>query len=163
MYADFLDISQEVQQALREGKPVVALESVMVACGLPHPTNLEAGRKCEQILRDAGVVPATIAMLGGRIKVGLSDAELEYIGQPGKKIFKSSRLDLPVLAARKADAATTVCATMYAAHLAGRLAALAASIAARKRRWIFPRIWKSWPIRRSWWSAPARRRSSILA
>ena len=57
MYADFLDISQEVQQALREGKPVVALESVMVACGLPHPTNLEAGRKCEQILRDAGVVP----------------------------------------------------------------------------------------------------------
>ncbi len=119
MYADFLDISQEVQQALREGKPVVALESVMVACGLPHPTNLEAGRKCEQILRDAGVVPATIAMLGGRIKVGLSDAELEYIGQPGKKIFKSSRLDLPVLAARKADAATTVCATMYAAHLAG--------------------------------------------
>ena len=119
MHMDFLDIAPEVQHALREGAPVVALESVMVACGLPYPTNLEAGRKCEQILRDAGVVPATVAMLGGRIKVGLSDEELEYIGKPGKKIAKSSRLDLPVLAACKADAATTVCATMFAAHLAG--------------------------------------------
>ena len=115
----YLDVAQEVAQALAEGKPVVALESTIISHGMPYPKNVETALLVEQTLRDNGAVPATIAVIGGRLKAGLSREEIEYLGKTGRGVAKASRRDLPALVARKADGATTVATTMIIAHMAG--------------------------------------------
>ena len=101
------------------GKPVVALESTIISHGMPYPQNVETALKVEQIIRDNGAVPATIAILGGRLKAGLTAEEIEYLGKKGQDVTKASRRDLAVLVSRKADGATTVTTTMIIAHMAG--------------------------------------------
>ena len=115
----YLDVVPEVAAAVAEGKPVVALESTIISHGMPYPQNVETALKVEQIIRDCGAVPATIAILGGRLKAGLSHEEIEYLGKKGQDVTKASRRDLAVLVARKADGATTVTTTMMIAHMAG--------------------------------------------
>ena len=115
----YLDISPEVKAALEAGKPVVALESTIISHGMPYPKNVETALMVEQTLRDNGAVPATIAVIGGRLKAGLSKEEIEYLGKTGRGVAKASRRDLPALVARGADGATTVTTTMIIAHMAG--------------------------------------------
>ena len=115
----YLDIAPEVAAALAEGKPVVALESTIISHGMPYPKNVETALEVEKIIRDNGAVPATIAIIGGRLKAGLSAQEIEYFGKKGGEIAKASRRDLPVLIARGQDGACTVTTTMMIAHLAG--------------------------------------------
>ena len=115
----YLDISPEVRKALDEGRPVVALESTIISHGMPYPRNVETALMVEQTIRDNGAVPATIAVIGGRLKAGLSPEEIEYLGKTGRGIAKASRRDLPALVARGADGATTVTTTMIIAHMAG--------------------------------------------
>ena len=115
----YLDVNPAVAQALAEGKPVVALESTIISHGMPYPQNVETALKVEQIIRDNGAVPATIAILGGRLKAGLTAEEIEYLGKKGQKVTKASRRDLSVLVAQGADGATTVATTMMIAHMAG--------------------------------------------
>lgn len=115
----FLDISPEVQQALDEGKPVVALESTIISHGMPYPQNKETALKVEQIIRDNGAIPVTIAVIGGRLRVGLSPEEIDYLGKKGHDVTKASRRDLAVLCSRGMDGATTVTTTMIIAHMAG--------------------------------------------
>ena len=115
----YLDISPEVSAALAEGKPVVALESTIISHGMPYPQNVETALKVESIIRDNGAVPATIAIIGGRLKAGLTPEEIEYFGKKGPEIAKASRRDLPVLVARGQDGACTVTTTMMIAHMAG--------------------------------------------
>ena len=115
----FLDVNPEVAQALAEGKPVVALESTIISHGMPYPQNVETALAVEKIIRDNGAVPATIAVIGGRLKAGLSAEEIEYFGKKGQAIHKASRRDLAVLCARGEDGATTVTTTMIIAHMAG--------------------------------------------
>ena len=112
-------ISAEVMEALRDGLGVVALESTLIAHGLPWPDNLDVARRCEQVVRDAGAVPATVAVLGGQIRVGLDAAELERLARPGAGVLKASRRDLAWAVARGLDAATTVSATLRVARGAG--------------------------------------------
>ena len=114
-----LDISPEVKAALDAGKPVVALESTIISHGMPYPKNVETALLVEQTIRDNGATPATIAVIGGRLKAGLSREEIEYLGKTGRGVAKASRRDLPALVARKADGATTVATTMIIAHMAG--------------------------------------------
>ena len=115
----YLDISPEVKKALDEGRPVVALESTIISHGMPYPKNVETALLVEQTIRDNGAVPATIAVIGGRLKAGLSYEEIEYLGKTGRGVAKASRRDLPALVARGADGATTVTTTMIIAHMAG--------------------------------------------
>ena len=115
----YLDISPEVKAALDEGRPVVALESTIISHGMPYPKNVETALLVEQTIRDNGAVPATIAVIGGRLKAGLSRDEIEYLGKTGRGVAKASRRDLPALVARGADGATTVTTTMIIAHMAG--------------------------------------------
>ena len=115
----YLDIAPEVAQALAAGKPVVALESTIISHGMPYPKNVETALAVEKIIRENGAVPATIAIIGGRLKAGLSAGEIEYFGRKGMAITKASRRDLPVLIARGEDGATTVTTTMMIAHMAG--------------------------------------------
>ena len=115
----YLDISPEVAEALAAGKPVVALESTIISHGMPYPRNVETALLVEQTIRENGAVPATIAIIGGRLKAGLSKDEIEYLGKAGTKVAKASRRDIAVLVARKADGATTVTTTMMIAHMAG--------------------------------------------
>lgn len=115
----YLEISDEVDKALREGRPVVALESTIISHGMPYPQNVETAMAVEQTIRDAGAVPATIAIIGGKLKAGCSRDEIEYLGKKGQTVTKASRRDLPVLIARKADGATTVATTMIIAAMAG--------------------------------------------
>jgi len=115
----YLDIAPEVKKALDEGKPVVALESTIISHGMPYPRNVETALMVEQMVRDNGAVPATIAIIGGRLKAGLSHEEIEYLGKTGRGVTKASRRDLPALIARGADGATTVTTTMIIAHMAG--------------------------------------------
>lgn len=119
MMNQYLDISPEVQQALAEGRPVVALESTIISHGMPYPKNVETAMLVEQTIRENGAVPATIAILGGRLKAGLSPEEIEYLGKSGRDVAKVSRRDLPMIVARGADGATTVTTTMIIAHMAG--------------------------------------------
>lgn len=114
-----LDISPEVAEALAQGRPVVALESTIISHGMPYPKNVQTALMVEQTIRDNGAVPATIAVIGGRLKAGLSKDEIEYLGKTGRGVAKASRRDLPALVARKADGATTVTTTMIIAHMAG--------------------------------------------
>jgi pseudouridine-5'-phosphate glycosidase len=115
----YLSISAEVQQALNEGKPVVALESTIISHGMPYPQNVETALRVEQTIRDNGAVPATIAIIGGKLKAGCTPEEIEYLGKKGQAVTKASRRDLPVLIARGEDGATTVTTTMIIAAMAG--------------------------------------------
>lgn len=115
----YLDISPEVKAALEAGKPVVALESTIISHGMPYPKNVETAFLVEQTVRENGAVPATIAVIGGRLKAGLSHDEIEHLGKAGRNVAKASRRDLPALVARGADGATTVTTTMIIAHMAG--------------------------------------------
>jgi len=115
----YLDVAPEVAQALAAGKPVVALESTIISHGMPYPQNVETALAVESIIRENGAVPATIAIIGGRLKAGLSKEEIEHLGKKGPEVTKASRRDLPVLVARGQDGATTVTTTMIIAHMAG--------------------------------------------
>jgi len=116
---NYLEISPEVQAALAEGRPVVALESTIISHGMPYPQNVETAMNVEKIVRENGAVPATIAIIGGKLKAGLSADEIEYLGKKGYDVTKASRRDLPVLVARGEDGATTVATTMIIAAMAG--------------------------------------------
>jgi pseudouridine-5'-phosphate glycosidase len=118
VYQQYLEIHPEVQQALAAGKPVVALESTIISHGMPYPENIETARRVEGIVREHGAVPATIGILHGKLKVGLTDEELEYMGK-GQDILKVSRRDLPFIVAKQLNGATTVASTMIIAALAG--------------------------------------------
>ncbi|MBE6975126.1 MAG: pseudouridine-5'-phosphate glycosidase [Ruminococcaceae bacterium] len=115
----YLDIHPEVAAALAEGRPVVVLESTIISHGMPYPQNVETALNVERIIRENGAVPATVAIIGGRLKAGLSAEEIEYFGKKGQAIHKASRRDLAVLCARGEDGATTVATTMIIAHMAG--------------------------------------------
>lgn len=116
---DYLDMSTEVAAALRAGQPVVALESTIISHGMPYPDNVDTALDVEDAVRTGGALPATIAIVGGRLKVGLSPDEIRHIGQRGSDVIKCSRRDLPLVVARKQDGATTVAATMIIAAMAG--------------------------------------------
>ena len=118
MYNDYLDVSQEVALAIDEGRPVVALESTIIAHGMPYPKNVETALAVEKVIRDNGAIPATIGILGGRIKVGLTKEEIEYMAH-AENVMKVSRRDFPLVISGKMDGATTVAGTMIAAHMAG--------------------------------------------
>lgn len=115
----YLDIAPEVKEALDAGRPLVALESTIISHGMPYPKNVETALLVEQTVRDNGAVPATIAVIGGRLKAGLSQEEIEHLGKSGRAVTKASRRDLPALVARGVDGATTVTTTMIIAHMAG--------------------------------------------
>lgn len=114
----FLQFSPEVDAARAAGKPIVALESTIISHGMPYPQNVQTAREVEQVIRDAGAVPATIAIIDGRICVGLSGEQLELLGQ-SRDAMKVSRRDLAYVLATKKLGATTVAATMISAQLAG--------------------------------------------
>ena len=114
-----LSLSPAVQAALLNGAPVVALESTIISHGMPYPQNVETALRVEETVRQAGAIPATIAVIGGKLKAGLTADEIEYLGRKGPAVTKASRRDLPVLVACGADGATTVATTMIIAHLAG--------------------------------------------
>ncbi|MDY7028742.1 MAG: pseudouridine-5'-phosphate glycosidase [Spirochaetota bacterium] len=113
-----LDIRPEVQDALTKRRPVVALESTIISHGMPYPENIRTAKSLEDAVRSRGAVPATIAVIGGRLKIGLSSEQIEHLGR-ADNIRKASRRDLPLAVARGFDAATTVAATMICADLAG--------------------------------------------
>ena len=115
----YLDIAPEVKAALDAGKPVVALESTIISHGMPYPQNVETALNVEKIIRENGAVPATIAIIGGRLKAGLSKDEIEYLGKTGYDVTKASRRDLPVIVSKGMDGATTVTTTMIIAAMAG--------------------------------------------
>lgn len=115
----YLDVSEEVAKAVAANKPVVALESTIISHGMPYPQNVETALKVEQVIRENGAVPATIAIIGGRLKAGLTREEIEHLGKTGYDVPKVSRRDLPVIIARGMDGATTVTTTMIIAALAG--------------------------------------------
>ena len=115
----YLAVNPEVAAAIAAGTPVVALESTIISHGMPYPQNVETALNGERIIRENGAVPATIAIIGGRLKAGLTAEEIEYFGKKGQAIHKASRRDLAVLCARGEDGATTVTTTMIIAHMAG--------------------------------------------
>lgn len=117
--AKYLEISKEVKEALENNKPVVALESTIISHGMPYPQNVETALKVEEIVRENGAVPATIAILNGKLKVGLSKEEVDYLGKKGLEVTKASRRDIPAILASEDDGATTVASTMIIAALAG--------------------------------------------
>lgn len=117
--ADYLDVAPDVRSALQSGRAVVALESTIISHGMPYPRNVETASLLEEQVRAGGAVPATIAILGGRLKVGLTAEEIQTLGQRGQEIIKCSSRDLPFIVARQLDGATTVAATMIIAAMAG--------------------------------------------
>jgi pseudouridine-5'-phosphate glycosidase len=118
MLEKYLDIKPEIKQSLAENKPVVALESTIIAHGMPYPQNVETARRCEQIIRENGAIPATIGIINGVLKVGLSAEELEIMGK-SPNMMKVSRRDIPLVVAQKNHGATTVASTMIIANMAG--------------------------------------------
>ena len=114
----WMDVSEEIQNSIKENGPVVALESTIISHGMPFPQNLETALEVERIIRKEGVIPATIAVLEGRIKIGLSNLELEQFAQRTKTVKVSSR-DLPLALSQKQDGGTTVAASMICASMAG--------------------------------------------
>lgn len=118
MLEKYMEIKKEVKKALDENKAVVALESTIIAHGMPYPKNVETALEAERIIRDRGAIPATIAILDGKIKVGLSKEEIEYLGK-AENVSKVSRRDLPFIAAKGLNGATTVASTMIVAKMAG--------------------------------------------
>jgi pseudouridylate synthase len=117
--ADLLDFSPEVAEARSARKPIVALESTIITHGMPYPRNIETARAVEAAAREMGAVPATIAVIDGRLRVGLDGEEIERLGQLSGGVVKASRRDLAPVAARKGSAGTTVAATMFIAGLSG--------------------------------------------
>ncbi len=114
----YLDIKPEVKEALDEGKPVVALESTIISHGMPYPKNVETALAVEEVIRKNGAVPATVGIIKGRIKVGLTEDEVEYMAK-APNVLKVSRRDYPLVIAKELDGATTVAGTMIAAYMAG--------------------------------------------
>lgn len=114
----YLDIKEEVKHALEQNLPVVALESTIISHGMPYPQNVEMAKKCEEIIRENGAVPATIAIINGRIKVGLTDEDLNLLAT-SKNVAKVSRRDLAKVISTKQIGATTVASTMICANMAG--------------------------------------------
>lgn len=114
----YLDLSEEVRKAIEDQRPIVALESTIISHGMPYPQNVETALKVEEIIREHGAVPATIGIIGGRLKAGLTSEEIDYMGR-AKNIAKVSRRDIPYLIAHKRDGATTVASTMIIASMAG--------------------------------------------
>ena len=119
MNSEYLDINSNIKKALAGKRPVVALESTIISHGMPYPQNLQTALKVEEIVRSNGAIPATIAIIDGKFKVGLSEVEIEYLSKSGEKIVKASRRDVPYLISQKVDGATTVASTMIGAHMAG--------------------------------------------
>ena len=117
--SSLFDIAPEVAAALQQGTAVVALESTIISHGMPYPRNVETALTVEETVRENGATPATIAILNGRVKVGLSIEELEYLGKTGSQVIKTSRRDIPFVISQKKDGATTVASTMIIAALAG--------------------------------------------
>ena len=118
MLKKYVEYSDEVKKAMEEGKPVVALESTIISHGMPYPQNIETAKACEEIIRENGAVPATTAIIGGKIKIGLSDEELEFMAT-SKDIIKASRRDFAYIVSRGLNGATTVASTIIASRLAG--------------------------------------------
>jgi pseudouridine-5'-phosphate glycosidase len=118
-YEKYLDISPEVSEALEKGLPVVALESTIISHGMPYPENVNTALEVERIIREKGAIPATIAILEGRLKVGLSKDEIDLLGKTGLDAVKTSRRDLPFIISKKLTGATTVASTMIIASFAG--------------------------------------------
>jgi len=119
MLEQYLDIHPEVAEALANNQPVVALESTIISHGMPYPKNVETALQVSTTVRDSGAVPATIAIINGRLKVGLSKQEIELLGKEGLKVTKVSRRDIPFIVAQNKNGATTVAATMILAAMAG--------------------------------------------
>ena len=119
MLEKYLEISEEVKNALKNNKPVIALESTIISHGMPYPQNAETALKVESIVRENGGIPATIAIIGGKLKVGLSPQEIELLGKEGEKVIKVSRRDIPYIIANRLNGATTVASTMIIANMAG--------------------------------------------
>lgn len=119
MLENYLDIQPEVAEALKNNQPVVALESTIISHGMPYPRNVETALLVENTIREQGAVPATIAIIEGRLKVGLSEEQITYLGKAGQEVTKVSRRDIPFIVAGKKDGATTVAATMILAAMAG--------------------------------------------
>ncbi len=118
MLEKYLEINPEVMEAIEKGRPVVALESTIISHGMPYPRNVETAVNVEKIIRDKNAVPATIAILNGKLKVGLTNEEIEYLGK-AENVIKTSRRDIPFIISKKLDGATTVASTMIIAALAG--------------------------------------------
>lgn len=118
MLKKYVEYSDEVKKAMEEGKPVVALESTIISHGMPYPQNIETAKACEEIIRENGAVPATTAIIGGKIKIGLSEEELEFMAT-SKNIIKASRRDFAYIVSRGLNGATTVASTIIASRLAG--------------------------------------------
>ena len=118
MLKKYVEYSDEVKKAMEEGKPVVALESTIFSHGMPYPQNIETAKACEEIIRENGAVPATTAIIGGKIKIGLSDEELEFMAT-SKDIIKASRRDFAYIVSQGLNGATTVASTIIASRLAG--------------------------------------------
>lgn len=140
----YIDYAKEVNQAIEENRPIVALESTIISHGMPYPQNIEMAQKVEQIIRDNGAVPATIAIMNGKIKVGLENEELEMLAK-SKDVAKVSRRDLAETVASQKLGATTVATTMICAKLADiqflLLGALVAYIKGQNTLWISRLTW----------------------
>lgn len=119
MFEQYLRVSEEVKEALQNNQPVVALESTIISHGMPYPKNVETALLVEKTVRENGAVPATVCVIGGKLVVGATREDIEYLGKTGLKIPKASRRDLPVLLSKGMDGATTVTTTMIGAELAG--------------------------------------------
>ncbi len=118
-YEKYLDISPELEEALEKNIPVVALESTIISHGMPYPENVKTALEVERIIRENGAIPATIAILNGRLKVGLSEDEIDFLGKTGLEAVKTSRRDLPFIISKGLTGATTVASTMIIASFAG--------------------------------------------
>ncbi|MBY5992154.1 pseudouridine-5'-phosphate glycosidase [Ferrimonas balearica] len=119
MLEKYLDIHPEVADAIANNRPVVALESTIISHGMPYPQNVETALKVEQTVRDAGAIPATIAIIKGRLTVGLTEEQVEFLGKEGLSVTKASRRDIPFIVAAGKTGATTVASTMILAAMAG--------------------------------------------
>ena len=119
MLNQYLHIKEDVKQALANNGPVVALESTIISHGMPYPQNVETALKMEEIIKANGAIPATIAILNGKLKVGLTNDEIDYLGRKGLDVIKTSRRDIPFIVEKKQDGATTVASTMIIANMAG--------------------------------------------
>ena len=119
MLEKYLSINEDVKKAIENKMPVVALESTIISHGMPYPQNVETALLVEEEIRKNGAIPATIAIINGVLKVGLTKDEIEYLGKEGLNVIKTSRRDLPIIVAKKLDGATTVATTMIIAAMAG--------------------------------------------
>lgn len=118
-FNNFLEINPIVKEALDSNKPVIALESTIISHGMPYPKNMETALHVEEIIKDAGCVPATIGIINGKLKIGLTKDEIQILAKEGLKVTKVSRRDIPYVVSNKLNGATTVAGTMIAASLAG--------------------------------------------